>query len=176
MLIVRRQRGVTLVELMIALAVFGILVMMALPDYTAWIQNTKIRNAAESVQNGLQLARAEAIRRNTDVSFVFGTASDWTVNVVAPAATVQSRSSAQGSSGVTVALLPAASTRVTFNSLGRIGVNADGSVAFTQVDFDVPTTVIPAAASHELRVTVSSGGRIRMCDPSVTDTADTRSC
>lgn len=76
MLTLRRQAGMTLVELMIGLAVFGILVMMALPDYTAWIQNTKIRNAAESVQNGLQLARAEAIRRNTDVTFAFGTASD----------------------------------------------------------------------------------------------------
>lgn len=176
MLNLRGQAGMTLVELMIGLAVFGILVMMALPDYTAWIQNTKIRNAAESVQNGLQLARAEAIRRNTDVTFVFGTASDWTVNVVTPASTVQSRSSAQGSAGVTVALLPASATMVTFNALGRIGVNADASAAFTQVDFDVPTTVLPAAKSRELRVTVSNGGRIRMCDPGVTDTADTRIC
>lgn len=65
---------------------------------------------------------------------------------------------------------------VTFNALGRIGANADASAAFTQVDLDVPTTVLPAATSRELRVAVSSGGRIRMCDPAVTDTADTRIC
>jgi type IV fimbrial biogenesis protein FimT len=166
----------TLIEVMIGLAVFGILVMMALPDYTAWIQNTKIRNAAESVQNGLQLARSEAIRRNTDVAFVFGSASGWSVNVVAPAATVQSRSSGQGSVGVTVAPVPAAATTVTFNSLGRICVNADGSAPLTQVDFDVPPSVLPAETTRDLRVAVSNGGRIRMCDPNVTDTSDTRSC
>jgi type IV fimbrial biogenesis protein FimT len=176
MLTLSRQGGVTLIELMIGLAIFGMLVMMALPSYTAWIHNTRIRNAAESVQNGLQLARAEAVRRNTDVQFVFGTDSDWSVSVVAPAATVQSRSSAQGSAGVTVAKVPIDATRVTFNSLGRIAPNANGSASFTQADFDVPTSVLPAATSRDLRITVSSGGRIRMCDPSVTDTSDTRSC
>jgi type IV fimbrial biogenesis protein FimT len=166
----------TLIELMIGLAIFGILMFLGLPSYSAWIQNTKIRNAAESVQIGLQLARSEAVRRNTDVQLVFGAASGWSVSVVATAETVQSRSSGQGSVGVTVTRTPAAATTVTFNSLGRIGTNADGSPTLTQVDFDVPPALLDAAASRELRVTLSSGGRMRMCDPNVADIADTRSC
>ncbi len=176
MLSLSRQNGVTLIELMIGLTVFGILMFLGLPSYSAWIQNTKIRNAAESVQNGLQLARSEAVRRNTDVQFVFGAASDWSISVVATAETVQSRSSGQGSVGVVVTRTPAAALSVTFNSLGRIGVNADGSPPFTQVDFDVPPALLDAATSRELRVTLSSGGRMRMCDPNVADAADTRSC
>ena len=176
MLSLSRQSGVTLIELMIGLVVFGILMFLGLPSYTAWIQNTKIRNAAESVQNGLQLARGEAVRRNTDVQFIFGAASDWSVSVVTTAEAVQSRSSGQGSLGVTVTRTPVASTTVTFNSLGRIGANADGSPTLTQVDFDVPPALLDATASRELRVTLSSGGRMRMCDTNVADASDARSC
>lgn len=174
-----RQNGLSLIELMIGLVIFGIIIMAGMPSYTAWLHNSKIRTAAESISNGLQLARAEAVRRNTNVEFVLTStatnASDWTVRVANPVAVIQSRAAGQGSQGVTMVVTPG-TTRVTFNSLGRIGVNADGSAPFTRVDLDVPTTVIPAAASRELRVTLSPGGNIRMCDPSVSDATDTRYC
>ena len=175
-LMTTKQRGLSLIELLIGLAIVGILVMTALPSYTAWLQNTKIRNAAESVSNGLQLARAEAVRQNTNVEFVLGTASDWTVGVVGAATPIQSRSSAQGSIGVTVEPTPGAANTVTFNSLGRVAPNAGGSTSLTAIDFNVPTSILPADQSRELQVTVSAGGGIRMCDPTVTEMTDTRRC
>ena len=66
----KRARGVTLIEMLIGLTVLGILLMLGMPSYTTWIQSTKIRAAAESLQAGLQLARAEAARRNTQVELV----------------------------------------------------------------------------------------------------------
>jgi len=169
------KRGFTLIELLVGLSIFGILIVSALPSYTAWIQNTKIRNAAESVQNGLQLARSEAVLRNTNVQFVFGADSAWTVSVVAPNAPIQSRAAEQGSLGVTVARTPASST-LTFNSLGRVTTNANGTASFTQVDFDVPDSVLAANLRRPLRVTIGAGGRVRMCDPSISDATDTRVC
>lgn len=169
------QIGFSLIELMIGIVIFGILIMAGLPSYTAWLQNTKIRTAAESIVNGLQLARAEAVRRNTNVQFVFGTDTDWTVSVVAPLTTVQSRSSAQGSAGVIVTRTPAAATTITFNSFGRVAANADGSASITQVDVDVPTTLLAATASRDLRITLGAGGNVRMCDPNVS-APDTRTC
>ena len=65
-----RQHGFTLVEVMVAIVILGILFGIALPTYRVWIQNVQIRNAAESIQNGLQLARTEAVKRNTNVAFV----------------------------------------------------------------------------------------------------------
>jgi type IV fimbrial biogenesis protein FimT len=171
-----KASGFTIVELMIGLAIVAILVFNAIPSYTAWIQNTKIRNAAESVSNGLQLARAEAIRRNASVQFELGADSGWTVRVPDPAEIVQQRSAAQGSNGVTRATQPGAATMVTFNSLGRVAPNANGSASITQVTFDVPTTMLPAALSRDLQVTVSPAGRVRMCDPNVTDPNDIRNC
>ena len=177
MLTRRKRRGFTLIELLIGLAIFGILIMSALPSYTAWIQNTKIRNAAESVQNGLQLARSEAVMRNTSVEFAFGTDSAWTIRVVSPAQQLQARPAEQGSAGVTIATSSGAAsggTRVTFNSLGRVTANADGSASFDAVNFSAPG-VSTAGLVRSLRVTISAAGRVRMCDPSVPNT-DTRTC
>jgi len=174
-LIPRQQRAFTLIELLIGLAIFGILIVSALPSYTAWIQNTKIRNAAEAVQNGLQLARSEAVTRNTNVQLVFGADSAWTVSVVAPEQTLQSRAAEQGSADVTVTRSPANST-VTFNSLGRVTTNVGGSTGFTQVDLSVPPATMAANLARPLRVTISAAGRVRMCDPAITDSADTRFC
>jgi len=63
------QRGFSLIELMIGLVIMGILFTAGAPAFSDWIQNVRIRNSAESILNGLQLARAEAVRRNAPVRF-----------------------------------------------------------------------------------------------------------
>jgi type IV fimbrial biogenesis protein FimT len=40
-----------------------------LPSIGSWMRNTEIRNAAESIQNGLNRARAEAVKRNEVLVF-----------------------------------------------------------------------------------------------------------
>ena len=176
MLKTRNACGFTLVELMIGLAIVAILMFSAIPSYTAWMQNTKIRNAADAVLNGLQLARAEAIQRNTNVQFVVAADSGWSVSVVAPAQVVQTRTAGQGSAGVIATMTPGAATTVTFNALGRVVANADGSASISEVTFDVSAATLPATLTRELRVTVSPAGRARMCDPGVTEPTDIRNC
>ena len=44
------QRGVSLIELMVGLTIMAILLAFGLPGSTAWIQNSQIRTAAESVR------------------------------------------------------------------------------------------------------------------------------
>lgn len=156
-----RARGVSLIELMIGLAILAILLMGGLPSFAAWIQNTQIRTAAESFQNGLQLARAEAVRRNANVQFVMGAASDWTVSLVSDPANPLEARPAEGSANTAVTLTPAAATKVTFGGLGRIVANDDGSAALTEIKADSATT----AGSRTMCVTLSATGAIRMCDP-----------
>jgi type IV fimbrial biogenesis protein FimT len=177
MLMRLRQTGISVIELMVGVAILAIVLATGLPSYSAWIHNTRIRVAAESIVNGLQLARAEALRRNTSVAFELGQDdSGWTVSVVATAELIQSRPSAQGSAGVTVARTPAAATTVTFNGMGRIAPNPGGSATLTQVSLDVPPSMLPANLSRELNVTVSPAGQVRMCDPNASDPQDPRRC
>ncbi len=76
-----RRAGVTVIEMLIALAILAILVFVALPNFTMWIQNTKIRTTAQDLLNGLQLARAEALRRNARVELALTDAEPTVANV-----------------------------------------------------------------------------------------------
>lgn len=175
-------RGFSLTELMIGIVIMSILLTAALPSFTAWIQNAKIRTAAESLQNGLQLARGEAVRRNQHVLFsLVGTDGSWKV-LDATGAQIQSRSGAEGgTSGITLTLIstapPTLATSATFNGLGQIITpNADGSLPLAEIDVAVPTSILPASQMRPLRIKISAGGQIRSCDPYFTNPTDPRAC
>lgn len=177
------QHGFTLIELMIAIAVLAILLTVGVPSFNAWILNTRIRTTAEAMQNGLQLARAEAVRRNERVRFVISGGTGWIVQTDG-GTQIQTRPSAEGSTSVAVTVTPTGATTVTFNSLGLSVSNTDTTASITQLDIDVPTTILPADQSRELRILVTSspsagvsgGGQIRMCDPYFTAAGDPRAC
>lgn len=65
----RAERGVSLIELMVTVAIMAILLMVAAPSYTNYLGSQAIRNAGESLVAGLQVARGEAIRSNSTVVF-----------------------------------------------------------------------------------------------------------
>lgn len=179
----RQSAGITLIELMIALVIVAILLMAGLPSFSQWIQNIRNRSAAESILNGLQMARAEAIKRNATVSFVLtDNRGSWTVGcdpvieenagtgaIACPALLDQRAVSAESSLNVDANEL----TTFTFNNLGRRTVPAAGEGI--NVPINVSSTMT-SLESRALRVTVSIGGEARMCDPSVTDATDVRIC
>jgi type IV fimbrial biogenesis protein FimT len=53
-----------MIEVLVTVTILGLLLIAAIPSIGAWMRNTEIRNAAESIQNGLTQARAEAVKRN----------------------------------------------------------------------------------------------------------------
>lgn len=162
------QQGFSLVELAIGMLIFSILLALAAPSFRNWIQSSQIRNAAEAIQNGLQLARAEAVRYNSPVQFALGTGSNWIVGCVTATATcpatIQSRSSAEGSSNATVA---ANQTVIAFNGLGRVTPVPAGDININ-ITNTVGGTCAPSGAMRCLRIVTTVGGQIRMCDPALT--------
>jgi type IV fimbrial biogenesis protein FimT len=167
------QAGFTLIEMMVALAVFALLVLAALPNFRVWIQNTQVRTAAEGMFNGFQFARAEAVRRNVDIELEIVGISGWNAKIASSGQVVQSRPSGEGSGSATATVYPAGAAKTTFNGLGRQVTNLDGSDPITHLAID--TNVIPAADSRQLCITVGSGGIVRLCDPQVAE-SDTRAC
>jgi type IV fimbrial biogenesis protein FimT len=191
-----RATGFTLIELMITLAVLALLLMVGLPGMNTWLQNTQIRASAEAMQSGLQLARAEALRRNASVRFqlvdtlaagcaLSNTGTSWVMSLDDPTGAcsaaesdaaapriLQKRSGAEGSPNATVA---ASASSVVFSGLGRV----TGAAGPIQLDISNPaggTCQTAAGPMRCLRVTVSSGGQVRMCDPAVMDNTDPRFC
>jgi len=181
----RYRRGFSLIELLIGVAVLGILLALGASTFRFWIGNMRIRTTTESIQNGLQLARGEAVRRNALIRFqlvdnltagcaLSTTASNWVVSYDNPAGAcnaafldetipaaanpapriLQVRTAAEGSRNVSVA---ADQSTIIFNGLGRVN---------NPITIQVPDpALVDCAAVRCLRVTVTVGGQIRMCDP-----------
>src|SRR5215218_5588805 len=60
--------GFTLVEILTALALGGVLLMLALPGYRAWVADLEMREEVGRLTNAMSLARAEALKRNNRVN------------------------------------------------------------------------------------------------------------
>lgn len=159
---------------MIAVVILGVVLALAMPNYRSWIQNTKIRNTTESMLNGLQVARLEAVKRNASVQFDLRTGAAWSVctrptpagNCPDPddATTIQSRAVSEGSSG-SVIVTPNDAAPYVFNSFGKMISPVPGVGNSTQLDVSVDTAVLQSADQRPLRVTIDVGGNTRMCDP-----------
>lgn len=187
----RLEIGITLIEILVGLALLGILLSLGVPSFSRWIQSTQIRNSAEAIQNGLMLARAEAVRRNTNVRFQLVTSltdtcalsdagGNWVISLNDPTGAcdsppsdtaapriIQTRSSGEGSSNAVVNANGV--SLITFNGTGQ--ANNTASINITN-----PTGGnCSSNAMRCLRVTVSSGGQIRMCDPTRANT-DPQGC
>lgn len=70
------QRGVTLIELMIAVGILAIVVAIAVPNFQSMIQNNRLTSASNELLGVFQIARAEAIRANRRVVLVLDSTPD----------------------------------------------------------------------------------------------------
>lgn len=194
-----KHQGFSLIEMVVALAVIGILMASIMPSVSEWMTNSKVRMAADSIQSGLQAARGEAVKRNRSITLWLVTLSDnkvmddsckvsatgasWVVSVNSPdgkcsaaASTttdpmvVQSHPSGEGSAGVTASATAAdGSTAASSVTFNGFG-QVTGASQIGKIDVTAPN------ATRSLRLIVSTSGSVLMCDPHVSDAADPRHC
>jgi type IV fimbrial biogenesis protein FimT len=167
--------GFTLIELLVVIAIVGIIIVATVPAMRGLIENGRIRVAGESWKYGLALARAEAVRRNTQVEFVTS-ATGWQVRRVLGGQVLHQGSGKEGTTGLDLTIAPDGADRVTYNPFGRtVAVNpSDGSEPIAQVDFAAAVPP-PVSGYKPLRVQVLASGMSRLCDPAA-DTTDPRVC
>ena len=178
---VRSPRGLTLVELVVTLVIAAVLLLAGIPSFIDWIRNTQIRTAAESFLSGIQLARTEAVRRNTRVRFqvtdtlttactLSTTGANWVVSlsdvtgacdITNNADIMQIRPQAEGGGGTVVS---ATQATLVFNGLGRLIPVPSNNVAINMAGSS-GTCLAESGSLRCLRIIVSPSGQVLLCDP-----------
>ena len=198
-----KVRGFTLIELLVGLAIVGILAGLGAPSFAAFLQSSKLSSAAQSYLSGVQLARAEAIRRNTPVEFVLTaspvtagienaatpstTGQNWVVRVLDPLAgtyeLIEAKAAVEGSFSSTgaspVQIAGNASAPAVF--AGTVAFNGFGGTADgAEYTFNIENPAGGACASAGgpmrcPRIRIPPGGRVSLCDPMAL-AGDSRAC
>ncbi len=73
----RKSSGFTLLEVMVVVAILGVLATLAGPSFGPLIERWRVRQATEDLQSTLYYARSEAIKRGGNVSIKAKTSKDW---------------------------------------------------------------------------------------------------
>jgi type IV fimbrial biogenesis protein FimT len=187
-----RPLGFTLIELMIVLSIVAVLAVLAIPNIAGWVANSKVRTVAESLQNDLRAAQAEAVSRGRQVVFVLtadtpptgttpnATGPNWYWDVVPMTSSAETLTYVKGNSIATQYSVTLAGdySALCFNSMGRLVTNTV-TIGGTNVACAIPAgaalasfTVTQTKADRPLQVSVQQGGRVRLCDPAKTLSTD----
>jgi type IV fimbrial biogenesis protein FimT len=159
-------RGFTLIELLTVMAIVAIVAAFAVPSMQQQLASFRVRAAADGIVSGLNLARAEAVRRNSPVALTLAAGgSGWSVSRVSPSAVIRSRGG--GESGIDVASNTTSRT-VTFLPTGLVDVST------ARLEQATVSSQISGASTRQINIL--GGGLVRMCDPSVVTANDPRAC
>jgi len=160
-----RQVGVTLLELMVTIAVIGILAAIATPYYGDYIARQRLVGAAEAVYAEMLLAKRAAVSNNTTVYLIAngsGT-SDWCVTY-----SIVSSANAGCRDGYVVSTSNT-SVFVDSNAYPNVIMSAPASfIGFVMPGLQTTTTgtislSIPSSSIGDLGVSVGAGLKMAIC-------------
>lgn len=199
------RRGYTLVEVMVGIAIAGILLAVGIPNLTHWILANKAKAAAEFYLDGLSMARRQAVTHNARSRFVLtpnaNGQQDWQVDLCFPVpatpctdstgnwstATAAASGDPEGTAGYK-SVFRAASALPPTASLSATMVPEDASeIYFTELGW-VDTTIANrltrlrldpsadlAAAVPPVALAVTLAGMAAKCNPTLA-APDSRAC
>jgi prepilin-type N-terminal cleavage/methylation domain-containing protein len=182
-----RGRGVSLVEVLVGMAILGLLMALAVPSMKSFISKHKVSAISAELLADYYLARSESVQRGQNVGIIFTENANWTCY------TIYTPESAGGNCDCTLAPTKACSktistelktvripttSRVTIRPTSTPVKTTDGTkilytgkvvflppLGLPQIDTTSPSTKIVSSEGGQLLVITGVNGRQTMCTP-----------
>lgn len=184
--------GFSLIELMVTIAVLGVLLVAAVPALQGWVADARVRTAAEAFQNAVRVAQGEAIRRSRTAVLMLTDdepaleavpaegGQRWVVRLLERSVddgngtSLFVRGGAEPAAGGVTVQGDALTCFNAFGQLTTLKAAATGLEAGCTAPADA--TASEFVFSHEggrtLKVLVARGGQVRLCDAQKTLSED----
>lgn len=175
---VRKERGFSILELMVVVGIIAILAAIAVPNMSSYMDSRRVVNAAEAIYSQVVYARSEAISRSSDVvvRLLPGNSNTWALGVSSVAGcdpTVAAAATANA------CVLSVSGTNVLKRIVGTDYENVTVSVAPAPVAGQPHTitfdpvrgtatgngTINVSFNGNQLNIIVGPIGRARICSP-----------
>lgn len=182
----KRQRGFTIIELMITLGVMAVLAAIAIPSMQGTIQKRRVQGAAEQLYGVLTYARSETLKRSSNLSITYageGTSnwayglSDNDTDADGDPGPCNPFASASDATYCAIDADLSTSTYETFpiiktsEDFPGVVMSSESTPADDQVHFDWLRATATMSGrtftlgNYSLRVVVGAIGRVRICRP-----------
>lgn len=152
-----KANGLTLIELIATISIIAITAAIAIPSFSTFTQNNRVKSASEHLYQSINHARTEAIKRNQNTYMSYQTGPNWCL----------------GFSTTTTC-----SCNIANNcNLGQMIASEYPRVSFSATGFSTTTTTIDnlrgrpnqagnfsfASNSRSVDITLSRMGRLKIC-------------
>lgn len=153
----KNQRGFTLMELLLAIAILAIVTTAALPSLNQFILTNRLSGQANELVTALQFSRSEALKRGVEVRLCSSSdgaacGGDWNQGFIAVADPDDTAEVIRvwGAPGDRVQFAPAA---------GTIDFGGDGFAA-AELDLALQSDYCPTGTENARQITVERSGRV----------------
>lgn len=153
-----RQLGLTLIELMVAITVMGVLMAIGIPSFQSSIASSRVTTTNNDFASSMALARSEAIRRGTRITVCKSndgatcvTAGDWAQGWIVFVDTTRAAADAAVDAGEVVV------SRTQASSAGIVIAGEAAVANFISFSADGTARTMTGAAQQ---------GRVRVCSTS----------
>ena len=149
------ERGFSLLEVMVVVAILAILAALAGPSFTPMIERWRVRSATEDLQSSLYFARSEAIKRGGGISVAAKDGADWSSGWQVKSGTDVVQNTDQPT-GVVVSVTDSES-----KSLLSIDIDRWGKLEKTPLAFSLQPKGADPSSAHTEALCISLGGQIK---------------